>query len=101
MIDVLHDSHVGGVWYPKPHMTANVVRNGQAFKIQGTFRHTSCMRVDVLGDGFSNLSCSMCFGIPLEADFRKRIMREDLTSEKRGTRCTGQECYLVSSSGEQ
>ena len=89
VINVLHDSHIGGVWYPEPHVTANVIRNGQAFKIEGTFRHTSCMRVDVLGDEFTNLSCSMCSGIPLEADFRKRIMREDLTFEKRGTRCTG------------
>ena len=89
VIDVLHDSHVGRVWYPEPHVTTNVIRNGQAFKIEGTFRHTSCTKVVVLGDGFINLSCSMCSGIPLEADFRKWIMREDLTSEKRGTRCTG------------
>ena len=46
------------------------------------------MRVNILGDGFSNLLCSMCFGIPVEADFRKRIMKKDLSSEKRGARCT-------------
>jgi len=48
-----------------------------------------CVKVDNLGDGFTDLACSMCASIPLENDFRKRVVREDRSIEKRGTRTTG------------
>jgi hypothetical protein len=31
----------------------------------------------------------MCSAIPLENDFRKRVLREDIAFQKRGTRNTG------------
>lgn len=62
--------------------------NGETIDNNGTFRHKSCNRVDTFGFGFSSLMCSMCFAIPLENDFRKNILREDITFEKMGTRTT-------------
>ena len=87
--DLLNDLHVGGVWYLEPHVNASFSRRGQVFQINGTYRHRLCTRVDRSNEGFTDLCCSMCATIPLENDFRKRILREDRSVEKRGTRTTG------------
>lgn len=87
--ELLNDLHVGGVWYPEPHITATFIRNDEVVKINGTFKHKSYMRVDKSGKGFLGLSCSMCSDIPLQMDFQKRIVREDHSAEKRGSRTIG------------
>jgi len=79
---------VGGVWYPKPHVTASLARNDGILEIDGIFKYKSCSRFDHSGNGFPHLSCSMYSRIRIENDFRKQVVREDLSNEKRGTRST-------------
>ena len=86
---LFNDPHVGAVWYAEPHLTATFMRNGKFVKVNGTFRHTSCSRVDRSGRGFVNLSCELCSSIPKENDFYKRVVREHFSVEKRGGRSTG------------
>jgi len=40
-----------------------------------------------------NLTCSACTSIPFEIDFRLRVVREDISFEKRGSQST--EGYFV------
>ena len=87
--ELLNDLHVGLVWYPEPHLIASFTTRSKVIKINGTFRHISCIRVDKSGKGFPNFSCRMCSSIPQENDFYKRVVREGLSVEKRGSRSTG------------
>ena len=86
---LFNDPHVGAVWYAEPHLTVTFMRNGKFVKVNGTFRHTSCSKVDRSGRGFVNLSCELCSSIPKENDFYKRVVREHFSVEKRGGRSTG------------
>jgi len=83
--ELLDDPHAGRSWYPEPQLVASFTRNGSVVEIKGTFRHRGCLRVDLSGGGFANFSCSMCAQIPLENDFRRRVVREERSLEKRGT----------------
>ena len=87
--ELLNDLHVGSVWYPEPHLIASFTKRSKVIKISGTFRHTSCIRVDKFGKGFPDFSCKMCSSIPQENDFYKRVVREGFSVEKRGSRSTG------------
>ena len=59
----------GGGWYSKPHVRACVNVNMVFVEINGTYRHMSCCRLDRFKSSLTNLSCSVCFAIPLENNY--------------------------------
>lgn len=73
----------GGGWYSKPHIRACV--NRVFVEINGTYRHMSCCRLDNFGFGYASLACFVCSAIPLENDFRMRILPDDINLDKRGS----------------
>lgn len=73
----------GGGWYSKPHIRACV--NMVFVEINGTYRHMSCCRLDNFGFGYASLACFVCSAIPLENDFRMRILPDDINLDKRGS----------------
>ena len=85
---MLDDRHIGIVWYPKPQVCQSIVVDGSEVLIEGTFRHKACDRMSGSPHGFQGLTCSMCAAIPNEDDFRKRVIREDKSVVKRGSRTT-------------
>lgn len=90
--DLLEDQvKVNGNWYPEPMVEADVLceSSGESCRIDGLFRHRNCSRVSELGGGFQDLTCSHCFTIKHEPDFRLRVLRESTAIEKRGSRGTG------------
>jgi hypothetical protein len=62
---------------------------GELKKICGAFRHRECVRFSSSGELFPNLTCSVCARIPHKMDFRMRVVREDRSLVKRGSRCIG------------
>jgi len=85
---LLEDRHVGVSWHPEPHVEASVSVRDTEVQVQGTFRHKKCRRVSLFVGGFPNLTCPSCAEIPLECDFRQRVVREDKSIVKRGLRTT-------------
>jgi hypothetical protein len=86
---LLDDIKPGKVWWMEP-MTSGVIEfSGQSFVIEGTFRHKDCKRVSSNGFPFENFRCISCSSIPLEGDFRMRLVRMRNLPNERGSRTTG------------
>jgi hypothetical protein len=84
---LLLDLHPGGSWIAEPETKGKVDMGARETKIiEGCFRHKDCKRVLMSGAPFDDLTCTRCAQIPQEVDFRHRIIREELSLEKRGTR---------------
>lgn len=84
---LLLDLHPGGSWIAEPETKGRVdLGAGETKIIEGCFRHKGCRRVSMSGAPFDDLTCTRCARIPQEVDFRHRVMREELSLEKRGTR---------------
>jgi len=73
---LLNDLHVGTLWYPDPHYSQHIEKNGKTLHIKGTFRHVDC----------SIIFCNMCPLIPTLADFEKRAWRSRDMVVPRGER---------------
>ena len=86
--DLLFDVKPGQCWYAKPWLEEVVVVDGREVKTNGTFMHRSCLRVSTSNAPWAGLTCNMCATIPCQIDFRLRLMREDKSVEKQGTRTT-------------
>jgi hypothetical protein len=63
--------------------------NDKLHVVSGCFRHKVCKRFSSSGEPFIDLTCSECCNILQESDFRMRVVREDISLEKRGKRSTG------------
>ena len=91
VIDVsslLFDAKPGQCWYPEPWLQDVVVLERVCMRINGTFRHRSCLRVSMDNKPWDVLTCSMCAIILFQTDFKFRVLREDKCLTKRGTRST-------------
>jgi hypothetical protein len=85
---MLQDTMPGVTWIPEPQTQAVFNDKGVSVAITGCFRHKLCMRLSVSGKPFADCSCAHCCTIPQESDFHMRVVREDLSLDKRGTRST-------------
>ena len=89
--DLLNDMHVGGNWIVEPKTKGTIQsKTGDVVHVHGCFRHVSCKKISLTGEPFTDLTCSKCVRIPQEVDFRLRVIREEASLDKRGTRSTGQ-----------
>jgi len=65
-----------------------VVVDGYIVKINGTFRHHSCLRVSISNKPWASLTYTMCTTICYLTNFKLRVIRKDKSIEKQGTRTT-------------
>jgi hypothetical protein len=86
---ILQDTMPGVTWIPEPQIQAVFDDKGVSVAITGCFRHKLCMRLSVSRKPFADYSCAHCCTIPQESDFRIRVVREDLSLDKPGTRSIG------------
>lgn len=63
--------------------------------IQGTFRHTDCVRVSIDGSKFRNFRCEACASIVFEYDFYMRVYRSKSSTMPRGERDTSRRRRLI------
>jgi len=85
---LLNDRHCGIDWYLEPHLSAKIQVKGRVVKVNGGFWHRKYSCMSMAEEPFKNLTCSICALIPLQNDFKMRIIREDFVVTKRGHRST-------------
>ena len=88
ILSLFEDPHSGNNWYSEPHLSSIIEFESRKIIVNGAFRHKKCLRFSVSGVPFTNFTCTMCTIIPQEKDFRCRVVREDNSIEKRGSRGT-------------
>ena len=76
---ILNDTFQGSNWVAGPLTKCSFVYEGVHYDIAGYFRRSSVL------SPFANLMCEACSCIPQEPDFRKHVMREVFSLEKRGS----------------
>ena len=86
---LLDDPHPGVNWYCEPHVSASFAVGSGRVIVSGCFKHRECVRFSTSGQSFVDFNCAFCVRIPLEIDFRLRVVREDRAVEKRDSRGTG------------
>lgn len=89
---LLHDQvQPTHTWFVEPYIKREVwCHSSQTLcQIDGTFRHANCNWISLIDGGFKDLTCSLCYSIRSEEDFRSRVRREFVAIEKRGTRDIG------------
>ena len=57
--------------------------------VNGTFQHHRCSRFSVTGMSCINLTCSYCGPMLQSGDLRMRVVRENTSLEKRGSKGIG------------
>ena len=85
---ILSDPHPGKHWYTEPHLETLLPLQQQVLTVKGSFRHRDCKRICLSGEPFFDFTCSKCCSIPLETNFRLRVVREEHSVSKRGSRST-------------
>ena len=88
VLGLLNDPHPGVNWYCEPPISCGFTVDGSLVSVNGCFRHQQCVCFSASGKSFLDFSCGACTHIPLETNFRLRVVREDRALEKRGTRGT-------------
>jgi hypothetical protein len=86
---LLMDPIPGFNWVLEPHTKGTFMYNDKLHVISGCFRHKVCKRFSSSGEPFTDFTCNECCNIPQESDFRMRVVREDVSLEKRDRRSTG------------
>jgi hypothetical protein len=86
---LLIDPKPGKNWEPEPLTKATFECDGSSHVIDGCFHHRSCARFSLLGEPFIDFCCPECQVIPKETDFRLRVLCEDDSLTKRGSRSIG------------
>lgn len=71
---------------PEPCTTIEFRCSRDLVIVQGCFRHTRCSKMSSSDFPLTNFMCFECSRIPQKDDFRKRVIRESASVEKRGTR---------------
>lgn len=87
---VLMDDQSGGkLWAIAKHTKIMLCYEGIECHIDGTYRHIHCQRAYEIGIPFDSLTCNFCKLVPECDDFRMRLYRESMCTNKRSEQDTG------------
>ena len=76
-------------WVLEPHTKGKFIYNDKLHVVSGCFCHKVCKRFSSFGEPSTDFTCSECCNFLQEFDFRMRVVREDVSLERRGRRSIG------------
>jgi hypothetical protein len=82
--ELREDPYKGSTWYCKAETRVEFSFGDKTVIVNGCFRHVYCKHLSISGDPFPGFTCSECANILTLGDFRKHVMRESRTVDKRG-----------------
>jgi hypothetical protein len=82
--ELREDPHKGSTWYCEVETRVEFSFTDKIVIVNGCFRHVLYKHLSISGDPFPGFTCSECANILTLGDFRKHVMRESRTVDKRG-----------------
>jgi hypothetical protein len=86
--ELREDPHKGSTWYCEVETRIEFNFVDKTMTVNGCFCHVLCKHLSISGDPFPSFTCSECANIHVRDDFRKCVIWESRTVNKRGSRST-------------